>query len=64
MNKRQKELALISRRVREIYLAEEKKNGLVVREAYYGDREKIQEFIGLTAQQKLQQGVLEETLRK
>lgn len=57
MEKRNKELALIAGRVRKLYHAEEEANGLLVLEAYYGDRKAIEERLALTFQEKLQRPV-------
>lgn len=45
LDKRQKEIKLISRRVREIFNEEVRKNGLVIVEAYYGQRDLIEQLI-------------------
>jgi Domain of unknown function (DUF3395). len=42
--KRQKDLKLIARRVKEIYNDEVRKNGLIILEAYYGSRKCIDEL--------------------
>ena len=42
---RQKELRLISRRVREIFTEENRKEGLVIIEAYYGSRIAIEQLL-------------------
>lgn len=47
LDKRQKEIKLISRRVREIFNEENRKNGLVIVEAYYGQRDLIEQLIEL-----------------
>lgn len=45
LEKRQKEIKLISRRVREIYNEETRKNGLLIVESYYGTRSLIEQLI-------------------
>lgn len=45
LEKRQKELRLISRRVREIYVEETRKNGLLITEAYYGSKSLIDRLL-------------------
>ncbi len=49
---RQKELRLISRRVREIFMEETRKKGLIILEAYYGSKQHIDQLITKSVMEK------------
>ena len=61
---RQQELRLISRRVREIFIEETKKKGLLIQEAYYGPKDLIEQLIKETQIDKLRLLSSEEYLHK
>jgi len=50
---RQQELRLISRRVREIFVEETKKKGLLIQEAYYGPKALIEQLVNQPQSDKL-----------
>ena len=62
--KRQTDLKLISRRVKEVFNEEIRKNGLVISEAYYGSKASIEQLAQQSSMEKIKSFMSPEFIQK